>query len=221
MAKKRRRSRKRKKMSTGKKVAIAALIILLIFAILAIIVIINWKSIMHKAEDILPTAFTYPTEYEEYVTKYGTEYNVEPAFIYAVIKTESSFKPKAVSEVGARGLMQLMEEAFTWLKYRMGDKRDINFDSMFDPETNIQYGTYYLSFLLQHYDNNMDLAAAAYHGGIGTVDGWIEQGIVDKKNVDIDKIPQTNDKTAEYVRRIRKAYNKYKEVLKEKKIIKE
>ncbi len=219
MAKKRRK--RRKKMSTGKKAAIIALIILLLFAIATVIVIMNWKDIVHKAEDILPSAFTYPTEYEEYVTKYGTEYNVEPALIYAVIKTESSFKPKAVSNVGARGLMQLMEEAFTWLKYRMGDQRDITFDSMFDPQTNIQYGTYYLSFLLEHYDNNMDLAAAAYHGGIGTVDGWLEQGIVDKNNVDVDKIPQTNDKTAEYVRRIRKAYNKYKEILKEKKIIKE
>ena len=219
MAKK--RCKRRKKMSTGKKVAIIALIILLLFAIATVIVIMNWKDIVHKAEDILPSAFTYPTEYEEYVTKYGTEYNVEPALIYAVIKTESSFKPKAVSNVGARGLMQLMEEAFTWLKYRMGDQRDITFDSMFDPQTNIQYGTYYLSFLLEHYDNNMDLAAAAYHGGIGTVDGWLEQGIVDKNNVDVDKIPQTNDKTAEYVRRIRKAYNKYKEILKEKKIIKE
>ena len=219
MAKKRRK--RRKKMSTGKKAAIIALIILLLFAIATVIVIMNWKDIVHKAEDILPSAFTYPTEYEEYVTKYGTEYNVEPALIYAVIKTESSFKPKAVSNVGARGLMQLMEEAFTWLKYRMGDQRDITFDSMFDPQTNIQYGTYYLSFLLEHYDNNMDLAAAAYHGGIGTVDGWLEQGIVDKNNVDVDKIPQTNDKTAEYVRRTRKAYNKYKEILKEKKIIKE
>ena len=219
MAKKRRK--RRKKMSTGKKVAIIVLIVLLIFAIAAVIVIINWKSIIQKAEDILPTAFTYPTEYEEYVTKYGTEYNVEPALIYAVIKTESSFKPKAVSNVGARGLMQLMEEAFTWLKYRMGDQRDITFDSMFDPQTNIQYGTYYLSFLLEHYNNNIDLAVAAYHGGIGTVDGWLEQGIVDKNNVDVDKIPLTNDKTAEYIRRIRKAYYKYKEILKEKKIIKE
>ncbi len=219
MAKKRRK--RKKKLSTGKKAAIITLVILLLLGVIALVVILNWRNIIYKAEDLFPTSFTYPTEYEEYVTKYGTEYKVEPAFIYAVIKTESSFKPKAESEVGARGLMQLMEEAFNWLKYRMGDNRDINFDSMFDPQTNIQYGTYYLSFLLEHYNNNMDLAAAAYHGGIGTVDGWLESGIIDKNNVDVDKIPQTNDKTAEYVRRIRKAYNKYSEVLKEKKIIKE
>ena len=219
MAKKRRK--RKKKMKAGKKAAIITSIILLFFAVIAVIVIMNWKTIVHKAEDLLPSAFTYPTEYEQYVTKYAKEYGVEPALIYAVIKTESSFKPKAESEVGARGLMQLMEEAFNWLKYRIGDERDINFDSMFDPETNIQYGTYYLSFLLEHYENNMDLAAAAYHGGIGLVDGWIEKGIVDEKNLNVDNIPDTNDKTAEYVRRIRKAYNKYKEILKEKKPIKE
>jgi len=219
MAKKRRK--RKKKMSTGKKVALITLIILSVLTVLTVIILLNWKTIVKKAEDILPSAFTYPTDYEEYVTKYSTQYNVEPAFIYAVIKTESGFDPKAESEVGARGLMQLMEEAFTWLKSRMGDTRQITFDAMYDAETNIQYGTYYLSFLLQHYDNNKDLAAAAYHGGIGTVDGWIEQGIIDPKNVDVEKIPQSNDKTAEYVRRIRKAYNKYVEKLKDKKIIKE
>lgn len=219
MAKKRRR--RKKKSSSGKKVLIITVTVILLFAVAVAIVLMNWRAIVRKAEDLLPTAFTYPTEYEEYVTKYGREYKVEPALIYAVIKTESSFNPKAESEVGARGLMQLMEEAFDWLKYRMGDERDINFDAMYDPETNIQYGTYYLSFLLEHYDNNIDLAAAAYHGGIGLVDGWLIDGIVDENNVDVDKIPDSNDRTAEYIRRIRKAYNKYTEILKEKKIITE
>lgn len=217
MAKKRRK--RKKKNNSGKKVAIIIFLVILLFAAAIVLVMMNWRSIIRKAEDLLPSAFTYPTEYEEYVTKYGIEYNVEPALIYAIIKTESSFDPKAESEVGARGLMQLMKEAFEWLKYRMNDKSDINFDSMFDPQTNIKYGTYYLSFLLEHYNNNIDLAAAAYHGGMGLVDGWITDGIIDVKNVDVDKIPKNNDKTAEYIKRIRKAYNKYTVILKEKKII--
>ena len=215
MATKKRRRKKKKKISAAAIAVIIGGLITIPLAVVAVLIIFRVTTI----DDVLPNAFSYPTQYEEYVTKYSTEYNVEPAFIYAVIKTESNFKPKAESEVGARGLMQLMEEAFTWLKSRMGDTRNINFDSMFDPQTNIQYGTYYLSFLLVHYDNNMDLAAAAYHGGIGTVDGWLEQGIIDRNNVDVNAIPQTNDKTAEYIRRIRKSYSKYKEILKDKKDI--
>ena len=96
-----------------------------------------------------PQEFTYPTSYEEYVLKYSREYGVEPELVYAVIKTESSFDENAVSNVGARGLMQLMEDAYSWVKYRLGDESEYNFDVMFDPETNIKYGTYYLSYLLK------------------------------------------------------------------------
>ncbi len=219
MAAAKNKKRRKKKNKTAKKVAFIIAVVLSVLIAAAAIIIANWREIVQKAEDIMPSAFTYPTKYEEYVVKYSNEYKTDPVLVYAVIKTESGFDPKAESEVGARGLMQLMEEAFTWLKFRMDDKREINFDSMYDPQTNIQYGTYYLSFLMQHYDNNIELTAAAYHGGIGAVDGWIESGKIDKNNFDTSQIPETNDKTAEYVRRIRKAYNKYKEILKEKKII--
>lgn len=217
-ATKKRRSR-RKKKARKKAVLIVILIILALITVAAVLIITNWRRIVNKAEDLLPSAFTYPTEYEEYVVKYSKQYNTDPVLVYAVIKTESSFDPKAESEVGARGLMQLMEEAFYWLKFRLQDKRDIDFDSMYDPKTNIQYGTYYLSFLMEHYDNNIELTAAAYHGGIGAVDGWIESGKISKSSFDASQIPEGNEKTAEYVRRIRKAYNKYKEILKDKKII--
>lgn len=213
-----RRRRKKKKNNALKAVLIVITIVAAALLIGLIYIIMNWRTIVKKAEELLPSSFSYPTDYEEYVLKYSKQYNVDPVFVFSVIKTESGFDPKATSEVGARGLMQLMDEAFNWLKFRMNDQRNITFDSMYDPETNIQYGTYFLGYLLEHYDNNMDLAAAAYHGGIGAVDSWIEQGLIDKTNVDVDKIPQTNDKTAEYVRRIRTAYSKYKDILNEKNI---
>ena len=216
MAKKRKR---RKKKTQNKAVKIALILFLLVIIIAGIIIAINWKKIVKKAEDLLPGSFTYPTEYEEYVLKYSKEYNVDPVLIFSIIKTESGFDPKATSEVGARGLMQLMPEAFNWLKFHMNDQRDITFDAMYDPQTNIQYGTYFLSFLMQRYDNSIELTAAAYHGGFGAVDGWLEKGIVKKDAFRIEDIPKENDMTAEYVKRIKKAYSKYQEVLKEKKII--
>jgi soluble lytic murein transglycosylase len=72
---------------------------------------------------------------------------------------------------------------------------------------------------MKRYNNSIELTAAAYHGGFGAVDGWLEKGIVKKDAFRIEDIPKENDMTAEYVRRIKKAYSKYQEVLKEKKII--
>ncbi len=119
MAAKKRKRKKKKKISAGAIAVIIGALITVPLAVVAVLIIFNFTTV----DDILPNAFSYPTQYEEYVTKYSVEYNVEPAFIYAVIKTESNFRPKAESEVGARGLMQLMEEAFIWLKSRMGDTR--------------------------------------------------------------------------------------------------
>ena len=65
--------------------------------------------------------YVYPRKYADLVEKYSKEYGVDENLVFAVIKTESNFDPSAESEVGARGLMQLMEDAYDWVGYRMGD----------------------------------------------------------------------------------------------------
>ena len=200
---------KKRKNESAKSAMLAILAVCIAIAIFAGYVFYQKKGY------IGPQEFTYPTSYEEYVLKYSREYNVEPEFIYAVIKTESGFDENAVSNVGARGLMQLMEDAYSWVKYRLDDNSEYNFDVMFDPETNIRYGTYYLSFLLEKYDGSIDLAAAAYHCGLGLVDSWIEQGTIDPQNFKVEQIPEENDQTSHYINKIRKAYDAYKTILKE------
>lgn len=172
------------------------------------------RDIKDKTEEYIPNGFTYPTEYEEYVLKYSAEFETDPVLVFSVIKVESSFNPQATSGVGARGLMQLMEEAYDWVKFRLDDDSD-SFDDMYDPETNIRYGTYYLSFLMERYDNSIELTAAAYHCGMGQVDSWLSDGIVSAENFDVKDIPDENDQTAHYVNKINKAYEAYKELLKE------
>lgn len=200
---------KRKRKRRSKAPAIGIIIVLLMIMGLGMFVLYQKKGY------IGPQQFTYPVKYEEYVIKYSNKYGVEPELIYAVIKTESGFNENAVSEVGARGLMQLMEDAYSWVRYRLDVKDEYDFDKMFDPETNIEYGTYYLSFLLDKYDGSIGLTAAAYHCGMGTVDGWIEEGIVNAQDFDVSDIPDENDQTSHYVNKITKAYNIYKESLKE------
>lgn len=203
--------RKKKNNEAAKSAALAVLAVMI--AIAAFACFIHYK----KKGYIGPQEFTYPTSYEEYVIKYSREYGVEPELVYAVIKTESGFDENAVSNVGARGLMQLMEDAYSWVKYRLGDESEYNFDVMFDPDTNIRYGTYYLSFLLDKYDGSVELTAAAYHCGMGLVDSWIENGTIDPESFDVDDIPKENDQTSHYVNKITKAYDAYKNILKEDK----
>ncbi|MBR1749694.1 MAG: lytic transglycosylase domain-containing protein [Ruminococcus sp.] len=201
---------KKKAKSGGTRSAVIAMV-----SVLLIIAALCCAVFYQKNGYIGPQEFTYPVKYEEYVIKYSNKYNVDPAVVYSVIKTESGFDEKAVSNVGARGLMQLMEDAYNWVKYRLGDEGEEDFAQMFDPEKNIEYGTYYLSYLLDKYGGSVEIAAAAYHCGMGTVDNWLENGTIDENNFDADSIPDENDQTRHYVKKIAKAYKNYKIILKE------
>ncbi|MBO4867710.1 MAG: lytic transglycosylase domain-containing protein [Ruminococcus sp.] len=173
------------------------------------------EDVTEKAKDYVPHGFTYPTDYEEYVLKYCKEYQVDPVLVFSVIKVESNFDHQATSEVGARGLMQLMEDAYDWVKFRLDDDSE-SYDDMYDPETNIKYGTYYLSFLMERYDDSIDLAAAAYHCGMGQVDSWLEDGTLKAEKFDVNDIPKENDQTSHYVNKINDAYSAYKKILSER-----
>lgn len=147
----------------------------------------------------------YRTEYEEEVEHWCDEFSVDPALVYSVIKVESNFNPDAVSDVGAIGLMQIIEDSFDWVAWRL-DREDLSFSDMYTPEYSIMFGTYMLGYLYDRY-GSIELTAAAYHAGMGTVDGWIEDGEVDPANVSVDDIKGSN--TAHYVKKIIKAYNNY------------
>lgn len=148
----------------------------------------------------------YPKHYEEYVKKYSEEYKIDENFIFAVIKTESNFNEKAESEVGARGLMQIMEDAYDWADMKIGDSYDISYDDMFKPEYNIEYGCFMLGYYFDKY-NSYELTAAAYHSGMGKVDEWISQGVIDTENLEIDDIPAS--KTKHYIKKVMKAFDAY------------
>ena len=87
----------------------------------------------------------YPLKYEDYVEVYAKQNNLSPSFVYAVIECESSFDNEAVSYIGATGLMQIMPDTFKWIAEKLGEVYSEGL--LYDPETNIRYGTYYLSYL--------------------------------------------------------------------------
>ncbi|MBR6874070.1 MAG: lytic transglycosylase domain-containing protein [Ruminococcus sp.] len=205
------KSKKKKKKAGGGHTGLIV-IISLILAILIVLAFIFRDQISEKIRDYGPNVFM-TTDYEEYVIKYSNEYEMDPRFVFAIINTESHFNPDATSNVGARGLMQLMEEAYDWVKFRMGDERTHTFDDMYDPELNIQYGTFMLKFLYDKFDNSYELTAAAYHGGMNAVDTWIKDGTIDPDNFRLEDVP--SDVTANYIYKVMNAYNRYKEKLQE------
>jgi len=156
--------------------------------------------------DNLSRKYIYPVKYEEYVDKYAEEYNIDKFFIYAIIKTESNFIEDATSGAGARGLMQLMEDAFDWVKYRMADERDISFDKMYQAEYNIQYGTYLIMLLYEEYGDERT-ALAAYHAGRTTVNSWLKDERYSKDGKILLVIPSNT--TEHYVDKVMKAYSSY------------
>lgn len=182
----------------NKKILIIIGLILLVFVFLLI-----FKDKLLK--------IMYPKTYSEIVTIYEEEYGVEENLIYAVIKAESNFKSNAVSNRGALGLMQLMEETASDVAKKANI--NINFenikDELLNPGNNINIGTKYLSQLLEKYKNK-EVALAAYNAGIGTVDKWIAEGTIKEDGSDIENIPYKE--TNNYVRKILRDYNIYEKI---------
>ncbi len=173
----------------------AALLILLALATLFFIAAFAFGAAMK---------IIYPLKYSEYVEKYSQQFEVEENLIYAVIKTESSFNPDAVSSADAEGLTQITPETFEWLCSKLGENPD-NL-SLFDPETSIKYGTFFLSYLLQEFGDK-DVALAAYHAGRGRVNAWLEDKKISPDGKTLVNIPI--DDTAHYIKKVNKAYNAY------------
>jgi soluble lytic murein transglycosylase-like protein len=127
---------------------------------------------------------TGSSEVDGYLVKSGTTNSVDPLLLYSVMHQESSFKSRAISPKGARGLMQLMPG--TAMRYGV--------TNIFDPRQNIEGGARYLRFLLDRFDGDVNLALAGYNAGEGAVEkyGW--------------RIPPYAE-TQEYVRRISRRYS--------------
>ena len=147
-----------------------------------------------------------PSEYKSFVSQYSEKYRVPENLIYAVIKTESKFDSSAESSAGALGLMQMMPDTFSWLTNdRLGDR--FSTGMLYDPETNIKYGVYYLSWLYDRYAD-WDIALAAYNAGPGNVDKWLEDPAV--SDIETGKLINIPFKeTREYVKKVNKALGKY------------
>ena len=181
------------------------LFLIAVLILLALIILVFGNTIYKIAQEKY-LLMNYPIKYEELVEKYAYENEVDKFLIYAIIKTESDFKPDAESNLGARGLMQIMKTTFEWVRYRFGDSDDLAFDTMYEPELNIRYGTYLIAYLIDYFGST-ELAVCAYHAGIGNVESWLQNPEYSSDGANLDVIPISD--TEYYLEKVTKALNNY------------
>lgn len=149
----------------------------------------------------------YPRKYEEYVQYYAGKYELDPLVLYAFIRTESNFDPNAESSVGARGLMQITEVTFDWIRGNIAPDEPLTFDDAFDPETNIRFGSYFVKYCLIRYEDDLATAAASYHSGWGTVDDLLDDSRFTDDGDTLTDFPY--EQMDLYVRKITDSYQWY------------
>lgn len=139
----------------------------------------------------------HPREYSEFVSKYAEAYGVPEYIIYAVIKTESGFDSSVTAGDGGVGLMQITPSVFELISDLLGEGYE--FGMLYDPETNIKYGTYYLSYLYGIYAR-WPTVYAAYNTGMATVDNWLTNSSYSSDGMSLDSIPY--EETSLYVKTV-------------------
>ena len=146
-----------------------------------------WLIFMQRPET---TVQLYPMAYEDRIRANAASNGLDPALPAAVILAESSYMPEAVSEANAQGLMQLLPSTAEWVAgkfdevYREG--------SLFEPDTNIKYGCWYLGYLIRRFNGNLTCAIAAYHAGQGKAREWLAE------NPTADGTPSLDPQSIEY-----------------------
>jgi len=148
----------------------------------------------------------FPYKYKEYVDKYSNQYNLDPLFVLAVIKTESKFDDDAQSHKNAVGLMQITVETGAWAAKEMGFNT-FSKDDLYNEEYNIRMGCWYLRRLNDIFDGDLDLTIAAYNAGPTNVNTWLENEKYSSDGKSIDYIPF--GETKKYVDKVDTYYHVY------------
>ena len=141
--------------------------------------------------------------YDEYIRQFAQEFQVDRSFISAIIARESHYDTKAESRVGARGLMQIMQDTGEWVSGRLA-VRPYSYELLFEPQLNIRFGAWYLGYLSAQFNGDPVMIASAYHAGANNVKLWALKYAQDKRTLRIDQIP-TED-TKDYVQKVMNAY---------------
>jgi len=158
-----------------------------------------------------PLAFwqlSYPRPYSATVETVAAEFDVDPLLLWAIMRQESRYDPEAFGYAGERGLMQVMPPTQDWIAEQL--EEDISPGAAFTPEANVRLAAWFLRFLLDYYDGDLELAVLAYNGGAGSVDTWQANPLVSNRDDLLRWIGFGS--TREYLERVSLDYRIYQEL---------
>lgn len=178
----------------------------ILIKILAIFICVFWSII---ALSLLINLFfknhIYPLKYKEEVIEYSTEYNLDERLVFSFIKVESNFKRKAESKKGAIGLMQILPSTGEYI----AEKINLDDFDLYDAETNIQIGCFYIRYLLDKF-LDIDTMIVAYNAGEGKVLEWLNNKEYSEDKISLKRIPYKESE--EYLKKIKETFEKYKKI---------
>lgn len=152
---------------------------------------------------------TYPLAFQEFILKFSKNFNVPKEVIWSVMRTESHYKVRATSPVGALGLMQVMPYTGQKISQVLGNK-NFSPEDLLEPDKNIQIATRYLKRLSDMFENKLPLVAAAYNAGPHRVGSWLQSFGTLEMDEFIDHIPYKQ--TRNYAKEIVRNYYVYKNI---------
>jgi soluble lytic murein transglycosylase len=170
-----------------------------------------FQDVLEKGGDEIPQSFweqAYPYRFVEWVQHQSPAVGTDPYLVAAVAREESAFDSKAVSKVGALGLMQLMPYTGEWVAKRVG-LDGFRPELLLDEATNLHLGAWYLGHLIEQFNGNMVLAVASYNAGPEAVGRWAEKGV---GNLDefIESIPF--NETRYFTKKVMRSYHEYRRI---------
>jgi soluble lytic murein transglycosylase len=147
-----------------------------------------------------------PLSHASVIREQAKAKHLDAALIAAVIYAETKFEPRT-SSAGAEGLMQIEPATAEFLAKLSGGYRFTTSD-LATPSVNVAYGSYYLRYLLEHYEGDEMLAVAAYNAGLANVDRWVAKARSEGGQLTVATIPFPE--TRAYVERVLEAQKNYR-----------
>jgi soluble lytic murein transglycosylase len=148
----------------------------------------------------------YPMAYLPLIRNYAGS-SFDPFLAAAIIREESQYDLRAVSRVGAIGLMQLMPTTAQTLARSLGVSQIVR-EELFDRDINIRFGVRYLEQLLQQFSGNLIYTIAAYNAGPPAVNAWTAKYADREPDEFVELIPY--QETRQYVKRVLRSYREYR-----------
>lgn len=170
-------------------------------ATIVLVAVVVGPSLNHAVHDL-----ALPLSHQDIIREQAAKKHLDPALIAAVIYAETKFDPRP-SSAGAEGLMQILPATAYFIAHRSGGS-SFTAGDLATPRINLAYGSYYLRYLLDHYEGREMPAVAAYNAGLANVDAWEARARARGSRLAVATIPFPE--TRAYVQRVLDAQQAYR-----------